>query len=201
MLNALLVLNAVLWETLRLNRPMLGIMMHVVPHGGAHIASAATQLPVGKGVATQAYTLQRSADLFPQLDEWQLARWLTSAKVLSVPLMSSGLLSQLVAADGDEAKASSGASGVDGNDDDTVRALRIFESEAMREHMLIFSMGTRANPGQPIALMELKLSAAALAQHFVMLRLGDKRQTDEDMRQVNNWLLAPIGKRCELVFD
>ncbi len=99
---------------------------------------------------------------------------------------------------GDAAK-DAGNSGGDGGS--AFEALAIYESDAMREHMHVFSKGMRACPGKPIALMELKLVMAAIVQRFATLRLADARQTVEDMRQLDDWLLVPKGKRCGLVFE
>jgi hypothetical protein len=76
-----------------------------------------------------------------------------------------------------------------------------FESDAMRAHMLVFSRGVRTCLGKSIALMELKLLAAAVAQRFGTLRLADARQTVDDMEPTDRQLLLPRGRRCNIIFD
>jgi hypothetical protein len=79
--------------------------------------------------------------------------------------------------------------------------LVIYEDDAMRAHMLVFSKGVRVCLGKGIALVELKLATAALAQRFEGVRLADERQTVADIRMTDRFVLTPRGKRCLLVFE
>ncbi len=196
-LNTLPVLNAVLWETLRFYPPGAGTLMRVAPRGGARVADAGCWLPAGTGTSVQVYTLQRNADAFPQPDVWQPARWLATTKSLTVPLTT--LLSS---SSSSSSTATSCAAAAETKDSiaDIGDELAVYETDAMRQHMLVFSKGLRSCLGKSIALMELKLATAAIAQRFATLRLGHAGQTVEDMRPVDNMLLTPKGHRCELVF-
>jgi hypothetical protein len=77
----------------------------------------------------------------------------------------------------------------------------IYETDAMRAHMQAFSRGVRTCLGKGIALVELALATAALAQRFGRVRLADAQQTVADMRVTDHFLLSPKGKRCQLVFE
>jgi cytochrome P450 len=212
-LNTLPVLNAVLWETLRFYPPAAGTLMRVVPRGGVHMADAGCWLPAGTGTSVQVYTLQRNADAFPQPDMWQPARWLATANAPTVPLLASVLSSSSSSSPSSSSSSSpsplssastampcAGEAGAKGSIADIGDELVCYESEAMRQHMLVFSKGARSCLGKAIALMELKLATAAVAQRFATLRLGDERQTVEDMRPVDNVVVTPKGDRCQLVF-
>jgi cytochrome P450 len=193
-LRSLPVLNAVLWETLRMYPPMPGGQQRVVPGGGAPVAGAGGWLPAGTAVFVPTYTIQRDASAFPQPDEWQPARWLAAAAAPSVPLFPSSLSGSCSpsAFVGQPAAA---------NVEKGAEGWTIYETEGMREHMLVFSNGARRCLGKVIALMELKLVTAAIAQRFASVRLGDAQQTVDDMRLADHIVLTPKGNRCELVFD
>jgi cytochrome P450 len=87
-LQQLPVLNAVLWETLRMYPPV-PYLPREAPRGGAPVTGAGAWLPPGTVVWASAYTVQRNADVFPQPDAWEPARWLAFASAPSVPLFSS----------------------------------------------------------------------------------------------------------------
>ncbi len=199
-LNTLPVLDAVLWETLRVYPPAAGTLMRVVPRGGARVADAGCWLPAGTGTSVQVYTLQRNADVFPQPDVWQPARWLVTAKSPTVPLTSVPSSASLSSSAASTATPRAGEAGATGSIADVGNELVVYESDAMRKHMLIFSKDPRSCLGRAIALMELKLATAAIAQRFAMLRLGDVRQTVTDMRPVDNVVVTPKGNRRGLVF-
>ncbi len=200
-LNALPVLHAVLWETLRCHPPVLGSLARVVPRGGANVAGS-TWLPDGTNVSVQVYTLQRNAGAFPQPHVWRPARWLARVSAPAVPLTAAfptpGARDATVddtRGCGDDIDVRVGGGGGAGDE-----AMTTYENEAMREHMLVFSRGARACLGKAIALMELKLVAAAIAQRFATLRVAEAGRTADDMRMTDQMLLVPKGHRCELVF-
>ena len=61
-----------------------------------------------------------------------------------------------------------------------------------------FSKGSRACLGKNMALMELKLTTAALVlQMKVSLAPGTK---DEDMEMQDHFLALPKGGKCDLIF-
>jgi cytochrome P450 len=190
------VLNAVLWEMLRFYPPAPGSLMRVAPSGSARVADAGCWLPAGTDTSAQVYTLQRNAAVFLQPDEWQPARWLATCcpcchrhqrrrRRLRLRLRR-------------HAQVMLGRKA--GSIADVRDELSIYETDAMRQHMLVFSKGPCSCLGKSIALMELKLATAAIAQRFTTLRLGHARQTVEDMRPVDNAVVTPKGERCDLVF-
>ncbi len=211
-LSALPLLNAVVWETLRLFPPTPGGLQRVVPRGGARVAGVSNWLPPHTTLSVQAYTAQRDASVFRQPHAWQPWRWiattgapsepissrtfvLTPTTLRSTPTSSSLPLSSASSGDNDS-RSSAYHAGAESGDEWTV-----FESEAMRESMLVFSNCSRACWGKTVALMELKLVTAAIVQRFSSLGLADKQQTMEDMRTTEQVWLVPRGKRCELVFN
>jgi cytochrome P450 len=85
-LQGLPILNAVVWETLRMYPSVPTALQRQVPRGGAPVTGAGTWLPEGTIVAAPVYTVQRNADAFPQPDEWRPERWLAHASSPQVPL-------------------------------------------------------------------------------------------------------------------
>ncbi len=101
-LKSLPVLNAVVWETLRMHPAIIGALLREAPRGGAPVTvlaaggagggrgmtggSGVVWVPAGTTVSAQAYTLQRNPHAFPQPDVWQPARWLARAASPAVPL-------------------------------------------------------------------------------------------------------------------
>jgi cytochrome P450 len=71
-------------------------------------------------------------------------------------------------------------------------------SNEMKELFMPFSKGSRACLGKNMALMELKLTTAALVlQMKVSLAPGTK---DEDMEMQDHFLALPKGGKCDLIF-
>ncbi|KAK8165289.1 cytochrome P450 monooxygenase-like protein [Phyllosticta citrichinensis] len=74
-LDAAPLLHAVVMETLRLHAAIPGPQPRVTPPGGASLGPYAN-LPAGVRVASQAWSLHRNADVFPQPEQWLPERWL-----------------------------------------------------------------------------------------------------------------------------
>jgi hypothetical protein len=72
--------------------------------------------------------------------------------------------------------------------------LVVYEDDAMRAHMLVFSKGARvAGHGH--------CAGGAEAGDGAGVRLANKRQTMADMRVTDRFVLSPRSGRCQLVFE
>lgn len=75
-LDSVPLLHAVLMETLRLHSPIPGPQPRQSPEHGSLIGPYA--IPGGVRVAALAYTLHRDEEVFPNPEEWDPTRWLSS---------------------------------------------------------------------------------------------------------------------------
>ncbi|KAK4164550.1 hypothetical protein QBC43DRAFT_210754 [Cladorrhinum sp. PSN259] len=75
-LDNLLLLHAVIMETLRLHAPIPGPQPRETPHFGCKLGPYV--VPGGVRVAALAYTLHRDETVFPNPEEWDHTRWLPS---------------------------------------------------------------------------------------------------------------------------
>ena len=71
-------LDAVVYETLRLHAANPARMRRVVPASGLHLHGY--EIPPGTTVSTNAYCLHRNEEVFPQALEWIPERWLSSGE-------------------------------------------------------------------------------------------------------------------------
>jgi len=71
-------------------------------------------------------------------------------------------------------------------------------TEDMKTLSMPFSKGTRACLGIHLAMMELKLTTAALVRDYTVTVAPGMR--DEDMRMTDHFLVLPAGGKCDLVF-
>lgn len=67
-------LNAVINETLRLHAPVSARLPRVVPRGGVELHGY--NVPAGWTVSSNAYTLHRNQEVYPDPEEWAPSRWL-----------------------------------------------------------------------------------------------------------------------------
>lgn len=72
-------------------------------------------------------------------------------------------------------------------------------TEAMNEMFMPYSKGTRACIGLNLANMELRIATAALLKFF-RVRLAEGPRAD-DMEMVDHFIIAPKGRKCNLVFE
>lgn len=72
-------------------------------------------------------------------------------------------------------------------------------TDQMRELHMPFSKGSRACLGKNLAMMELKLTAAALLKSFVVK--SGPTTTEDSMAMKDHFLVLPKGGRCDLVFE
>jgi cytochrome P450 len=71
-------------------------------------------------------------------------------------------------------------------------------SEEMKTLFMPFSKGTRACLGIHLAMMELKLTTAALVREYVVAIAENMKESDMDMK--DHFLVLPAGGKCDLVF-
>lgn len=72
-------------------------------------------------------------------------------------------------------------------------------SAEMKELFMPFSKGSRACLGKNLAMMELKVIAAAVIRSFsVDVASGT---TDDTMTMTDHFLLLPKARKCDLVFQ
>ncbi|KAH7203310.1 cytochrome P450 [Fusarium oxysporum] len=87
-LRELLHLNNVIDETLRLYAAVPSALPRVVPARGAHLAGYF--IPGDTVVSTQAWTLHRDPDVFPNPETWDPARWEKVSKLMHDAVMPFG---------------------------------------------------------------------------------------------------------------
>lgn len=73
--DGLPLLNAILYETLRLHAANPSPQPRITPPGGATIEGYA-DIPAGVRISTAAYCLHRNTEVFPDPDAWKPERWL-----------------------------------------------------------------------------------------------------------------------------
>ena len=78
LLDSLPLLHAVITETLRLHAPIPGPQPRKTPQTPTSIAGS-PPLPPGVRISSQAYTLHRNGDVFPDPEAWRPSRWLDSS--------------------------------------------------------------------------------------------------------------------------
>ncbi len=82
------------------------------------------------------------------------------------------------------------------NDATSLNALLIFyEDDAMCAHMHAFNHRVQACLGKTLALAQLKLAKAALAQRCAAVRLANAHQSVGDMHITDAFTLTPNGRK------
>jgi cytochrome P450 len=81
-LDALLLLDAVLQETLRLHSAIPGPEPRITPPGGCSLGPEGEygRIPGGIRISAQAHSLHRNGDVFPKPGEWLPNRWLDASE-------------------------------------------------------------------------------------------------------------------------
>jgi cytochrome P450 len=206
-LQDLLVLNAVITETLRMHPVLPAKLVHEAPAAGSSGSSggatvAGVWVPAGTVVSVLLYTLQRTASVFQQPDARNLARWFTppaSAAEHTCAGVDGG--DGNTGDDGDNG----GSGGMAVPKQAVVEAAAALDGAqgtvAMRAYMLLFSRGLRVCIGRGIALAEMRLMLAAVARRFASIRMVDTGQMEADMPMTDFLLLIPCGHHCMLVFE
>lgn len=85
-LDALLLLHAILMETLRLHSVIPGPQPRITPSTPTSLAGS-SPLPGGIRVSAQAYSLHRNEEVFPSPEEWRPERWLDAGKERMTEMM------------------------------------------------------------------------------------------------------------------
>ncbi len=220
------VLNAIIWETLRLHPAVPVGLPRVAPKGGAPVAGHF--MPAGTAVSVLTRGLQRTAAVFPNPHVWDPQRWLpppasavpttttTSTTTTPPPLPPPPVVAAAAAATQSldsalQATGGDGGGGGGGGVDDSGGSGEGSTgsdggigggvgTDAMRAHMLVFSRGQRVCLGRAIGLMQLRLTVSAMAQRFASVRLASE-QTVDDMQMRDHLNLTPKGRQCMLVFE
>jgi cytochrome P450 len=82
-IDALLLLDAILLETLRLHAPVAGSQLRVTPCSNPQSPTSIygyLNIPPGIRVSAQAYSLHRNPEVFPDPENWKPERWLETSQ-------------------------------------------------------------------------------------------------------------------------
>jgi hypothetical protein len=81
-IDALLLLDAILLETLRLHAPVAGSQLRVTPSSNPQSPTSVygySNIPPGIRVSAQAYSLHRNPEVFSDPEKWKPERWLEAS--------------------------------------------------------------------------------------------------------------------------
>ena len=87
-LKALLHLNNIINETLRVYSSVPSALPRQVPSGGANLAGY--WIPEGTTVCCQAYSMHRNPEIWPEPDEFKPSRWVNPTKAMTDAFMPFG---------------------------------------------------------------------------------------------------------------
>ena len=82
-IDGLLLLDAILLETLRLHAPVAGSQLRVTPSSNPQSPTSVygyPNIPPGIRVSAQAYSLHRNPEVFPDPEKWKPQRWLETSQ-------------------------------------------------------------------------------------------------------------------------
>jgi len=82
-IGGLLLLDAILLETLRLHAPVAGSQLRVTPSSNPQSPTSVygyPNIPPGIRVSAQAYSLHRNPEVFPDPEKWKPERWLETSQ-------------------------------------------------------------------------------------------------------------------------
>lgn len=77
-IDSLPLLHAIIMETLRVHAPIPGMEPRTTPAGGCTLAGY-PNIPANVRVSAMAYALHRNEEVFPEPEQWNVARWLKPA--------------------------------------------------------------------------------------------------------------------------
>jgi cytochrome P450 len=168
-------LNSVIDETLRLYGAAPGSLPRTVPSQGAMLCGHT--LPAGTIVSTQAFTLHRDSNIFPNPDKYALPPH--GSPTCTFDLSCTDRWARF---DGwrfmDKSKL----------------------PPAQKSAFQPFGAGSRVCLGIHLAYMELRLGVALFFRECKGARIA-KSMTDEMMEIENRFLIAPIGHRCMITLQ
>lgn len=163
-------LNQVIEEALRLHSAAPSALPRVVPHEGATLGGYF--LPGGSTVCTQAYSLHRNPDAFPDPEAFDPSRWAKPTRDMKDTLMPFG--------GGSRSKSCLM----------TCHPCTYLPSTHFADH-------TAVCIGIHLARLELRLATARFFLAFPHAQMSTlEGMSDEDMEQVLFFLAPPKGKRC-----
>ncbi|KAF1812236.1 cytochrome P450 monooxygenase [Eremomyces bilateralis CBS 781.70] len=173
-LDALPLLHAILYETLRLHAAIPGAQPRITPGKPCILGTAANggeyfDIPAGVRISAQAWSLHRNEEVFPQAEEWRVGRWLKwrdesgrAGEVVDVEMVGVGEL----------------------------RWLEVRNDVEMNRWFWAFGSGGRMCIGSNLAMYQMKSIMACLYGNFTT-RIVD----DEGIEQRDAYTAPPKGEK------
>ncbi|KAI9042841.1 cytochrome P450 [Aspergillus affinis] len=162
-------LNQVINETLRLYTAVPGVLPRVVPEEGVQLAGF--NFPRGTIVSTQAYSMHRDEDIFPEPLTFNPERWAAPTKAMkdaSLPF-GGGSRSEYLAK--------------------TNRFIEVEANNSVRVEKVCL--------GIHLARIELRLATSLFFRAFPSVKMSTHEgMCDDDMEMASYFLLSPKGHQC-----